>query len=390
MKSRPDLTADPHPPAAGPRRLFYWCHTTSRQAFETGIQRVTRRLGHALGGHGFDVVPVGRHESSGLIEFIGRGTAAFEAVLATPGDRPLLLIPELTADLVALGFDPVCMGSAYGMRTLSLVHDLIPIRLREHYTVGAVAMFTAYYESFARTDAVLATTHGVADELRRFLEGRALRVPPIMVVPLPAQLSGTARVISLAPARDEREPLKLVTVVSWERRKNLLRLLRALARAQRETTIALTLVGRRGLDIGYDAEVEALLATARDVTVTGPLPDDALVALIAASHATVYPSSEEGFGLPVGESLWLGRPCMCHDASSLAEIAPGGGTLMIDMLDEDEIVRGMVSLAEQPMLLTRLGEEAIRRPLLSWHDYAGLVVAAVERSGSCGAAGRAG
>ncbi len=182
------------------RRLFYWCHTTSRQPFETGIQRVTRRLGLALGCNGFEVMPVGRHEGSGLIEIIGRGTAAFELALDAAGGTPLLFIPELTADLVFRGADPAAMASAYGMRTMTLVHDLIPVKLRDHYSAAAVAMFTAFYESLARNDAVLATTHGVADELRRFLGDRGFRVPPIAVVPLPAQFGDQARVVD--PAAD--------------------------------------------------------------------------------------------------------------------------------------------------------------------------------------------
>ena len=361
--------------AAPPRRLFYWCHTTARQPFETGIQRVTRRLAHALGRIGFDIVPLGRHECSGLIEIIGRGAAAFETMLAGSGDHPILFIPELPADLVGRGVGPASMANAYGMRTLALVHDLIPLKLSQHYSATDLAMFVAYYESFSRIDAVLATTQGVAGELRRFLEDRALRVPPIMVVPLPAQFGDHPRVMETAVTRRAGEPLRLVTVASWERRKNLLRLLRAVQRAQRDAAIVLTLVGRRGLDAAYDAEVEAQLATAQGVFAQGALPDGGLVQLVAASHATVYPSWEEGFGLPVVESLWLGRPCLCHDASSLAEIAPGGGTMMIDMLDEDAIAAALVALATRPPLLARLAEEAVRRPLASWHDYANATAA---------------
>lgn len=356
--------------AAPPRRLFYWCHTTARQPFETGIQRVTRRLGLALERIGFDIVPLGRHEGSGLIEIIGRGPAAFETVLAGSGERPILFIPELPADLVARGVGPGSMANAYGMRTLALVHDLIPLKLSPHYSAADLAMFIAYYESFSRIDAVLATTQGVAGELRRFLEDRALRVPPITVVPLPAQFGDHPRVTETAPTRRAEEPLRLVSVVSWERRKNLLRLVRAVQRAQSDAAITLTLVGRRGLDAAYDAEVEAQLAATQDISAKGALPDGGLVPLVAASHATVYPSWEEGFGLPVVESLWLGRPCLCHDASSLAEVAPGGGTMMIDMLDEDAIAAALVALATQPPLLARLAEEAIHRPLASWHDYA--------------------
>ena len=368
--------------AMAPSRLFYWCQNTVRQPFETGIQRVTRRLGRALARTGLDVVPVGRDDRSGLIEVIGRGPAAFEALLAASGRRSLLFIPELTADLVAAGSDPVCMGQAYGMRTLAFVHDLIPLKLSTHYTAEAMAAYTAYYEGFARADSVLATTLGVADELRRFLEGRALRVPPVAVVPLPAQFGDTPRVVEARPARDAGAPLKLVSVVTWERRKNLLGLLSALARARRASPVplVLTLVGRRGHDAAFDVEVDALLARTSDVTVAGTLPDAALAALVDACDATLYPSFEEGFGLPVVESLWLGRPCLCHDGSSLAEIAPGGGTLMVDMRNEAAIADALVSLVTRPDLLTRLAAEATRRPLTSWDDYASAVAAGLDGS----------
>ncbi len=56
--------------------------------------------------------------------------------------------------------------------------------------------------------------------------------------------------------------------------------------------------------------------------------------------------------------------------SSLAEVAPGGGTLMIDMLDDKAIVDALIAMATQPTLLARLSDEAIGRPLASWHDYA--------------------
>ena len=364
--------------AANPRRLFYWCHTTLRQPFETGIQRVTRRLGCALSHNGFEVVPVGRHEGSGLIEVIGRGPSAFDAAVQGSGERSILFIPELTADLVARGADPACMAKAYGMRTLTLVHDLIPLKLREQYSVETLAMFTAYYESFARTDAVLATTKGVANELRAFLDDRALFLPPINVVPLPAQFGDHARVTEAATTRREGESLKLVAVVSWERRKNLLRLLEAFRQARRSVAIELTLVGRRGLDTAYDAEVEALLATVSGATFAGAIPDHALVELIASSHGTIYPSWEEGFGLPIGESLWLGRPCVCHHGSSMAEIAPGGGTLMIDMRNEDAIADALLSLATKPELLVRLSDEARMRPLLAWDDYAAAVAVVLQ------------
>ena len=227
---------------------------------------------------------------------------------------------------------------------------------------------------------MLATTRDVADELRRFLEGRALRVPPVAVVPLPAQFGDTPRVVEARLARDAGAPLKLVSVVTWERRKNLLGLLSALAQARRAAPVPLqlTLVGRRGYDAAFDVEVDALLAATSDVTVAGTLPDAALAALVDTCDATLYPSFEEGFGLPVVESLWLGRPCLCHDGSSLAEIAPGGGTMMVDMRNEAAVADALVSLVTRPDHPTRLAAEATRWSLTSWDDYAGAVAATMD------------
>ena len=59
------------------------------------------------------------------------------------------------------------------------------------------------------------------------------------------------------------------------------------------------------------------------------VPDDEARALVAAAHATVFMSLYEGFGLPIAESLWQGTPCLCSDHGSMAEIAKGGGCLMI-------------------------------------------------------------
>ncbi len=90
--------------------------------------------------------------------------------------------------------------------------------------------------------------------------------------------------------------------------------------------------------------------------------DDELRKLYEQASATVFASWEEGFGLPVLESLWHGRPCLCHEGSAMAELLPGGGAFAVDMLDEAEIEAALVSLADDLDLLERLGHEAVDAP----------------------------
>ena len=91
--------------------------------------------------------------------------------------------------------------------------------------------------------------------------------------------------------------------VPWEPRKNYPRLLRALAAAQARAQ----LYARRPAGRFYrlDAEIERL-AAAVGVEVHG-VTDEELLAL-HESVATIFASWEEGFGLPVLESLWRGLP----------------------------------------------------------------------------------
>ena len=50
------------------------------------------------------------------------------------------------------------------------------------------------------------------------------------------------------------------------------------------------------------------------------LDDQSLEYLYTHSQFTIFPSLLEGWGLPVGESLWFGKPCLASRASSIPEV----------------------------------------------------------------------
>lgn len=357
------------------QRLLYWRETTDASLFETGIQRVTRRLGGGLGRLGTRLVAVGFDPQRRLIRPLASAPPGWTAETAPDAGPAWLFVPEIPMTVLGLDLDPVQLARAYGLRTAAIVHDLIPVRLPHLYSPEAATLYRRYYRMFADADLVLATTDLVAGHLRAHLTGEGLRVPEMAVVPLPAQFADLPRVSARPPPREGGAPLRLLTVSTWEPRKNLAGLLRAvrLARASRGAPIHLTLVGRRDGHADHDAEVDALLAELPGCRAIRQADDAALAALHASHHASVYPSCEEGFGMPVLESLWLGRPCLCHAGSAMAEVAPGGGALLVDMTDEGAIADALVRLVEDPGLLDRLTEEALARPLRDWDEYAGEV-----------------
>jgi alpha-1,3-rhamnosyl/mannosyltransferase len=78
-----------------------------------------------------------------------------------------------------------------------------------------------------------------------------------------------------------------------------------------------------------------------DVTLTGALPDDELAAIYTGAHALVFPSDDEGFGLPPVEALACGTPVAASDLPALREVLEGRAILRsVDDLD------GLVAAAE--------------------------------------------
>ena len=57
-----------------------------------------------------------------------------------------------------------------------------------------------------------------------------------------------------------------------------------------------------------------------NVTVTGHVVDDELAAILTGARALVFPSDDEGYGLPPVEALACGTPVVCTDIPALREV----------------------------------------------------------------------
>jgi glycosyltransferase involved in cell wall biosynthesis len=57
-----------------------------------------------------------------------------------------------------------------------------------------------------------------------------------------------------------------------------------------------------------------------NVTLTGQVSDDDLAAILTGARALVFPSDDEGFGLPPVEALACGTPVVCTDIPALREV----------------------------------------------------------------------
>lgn len=135
-----------------------------------------------------------------------------------------------------------------------------------------------------------------------------------------------------------REPADyLLCVSTLHPHKNLERLVRAHAK---DTDLPpLVIAGLRG----FFAEQLERIADSR-VRLTGWVPREELYELYRRARGFIYPSTFEGFGMPVLEAMAAGVPVACSDIPPLREVA-GEHAFFFDPLDERSIGAAMQQLA---------------------------------------------
>jgi glycosyltransferase involved in cell wall biosynthesis len=130
----------------------------------------------------------------------------------------------------------------------------------------------------------------------------------------------------------------------------------------------LVVAGRRGWKA--DAALQRLdefFDSGRLIFIEAP-SDEELRWLYSTCSFTVFPSLYEGWGLPVGESLWFGKPCAASDASSIPYVAAGLCALF-SPVHATTIKEAIYSLLDPNT--RRAHQERIRKASLrTWSDVA--------------------
>ena len=147
-------------------------------------------------------------------------------------------------------------------------------------------------------------------------------------------------------------------VGKFARRRNLPVLVEAFADARARAGVPHALVL-----VGEDTVGEPVGDAADFVRVTGYVPEEDLHVLYHEADAFVYPSSYEGFGLPVLEAMAAGTPVLTARNSALVEVA-GDAALLVDEPRRDLLADALATLLSDAALRERLSEEGRQRARL--------------------------
>lgn len=328
-----------------------------------GIGRHVTGLLHGLIDVGAEVVALCEtHEDAetvgGRVDGLVTDVWSPRVVVDRAGPSTWYLATQLMLHPIPLDPIPSAVTRA-GLPVAALMYDVIPYRHPDLYLRHRVPRSQAQLRRVlaGTLDVLLANSEFVrttaADELGYPLERIrtvGLGVTPNFCPPSVVEHPWPERVVPRSIGRF------VVAVTGLDERKNTEGLLRAWAqlpeRIRREHHLVVpTSHTPSVLDRWRRSAADA--GVLDEVTFTGWVTDDEMVALLQRAELAVVPSLEEGFGLPALESLACGAPLMTTIGSAMEEVV-GDAAVLVPPGDRAALTAALRELLADPARRARL------------------------------------
>ena len=295
-------------------------------------------------------------------------------------DKVIVLMPEvfhLGENGNEVHARVIAQSIVSGWTTAAIFYDLIPLKGEYYPERDAHAQYLA---ELARTDIVLPISRFVENDLRTYWRD-TLGLDT-------AELAGTRQRVKAIPLadRDRTAPSlwssarprdTILMLGTIEPRKQQVRVIRAFQKLRLAERAGLRLALIGGINPQAEVEFRRLITTDPNVTWLGRASDALVDEAFATARFSVFASLDEGFGLPIVESLCRDVPCLSAHTGAMREVAAGGGCLLVDVRNDAAIEAGLERLAFDDTALEVLRGELQERPWRSWDDYARELVAVI-------------
>lgn len=234
-----------------------------------------------------------------------------------------------------------CPRFRFGIRHLVTMHDVGFY----DYPSGFSKAFLFYLRhicgpGFRHADHLVAVSDYTVRTIKQYLHVPADRITRVYNGLKP--MGGLAHLQNLP-----RNANVIFGINLWQPHKGLPRLLEAFARLRAERPqLELHLAGRPQGMFRDQPELAAKLQQP-GIKLLGYISDEDLAKAYATCAVCAYPSSSEGFGLPVLEAMAAGAPVVTSTATALPEVA-GGHAFLVDPYSIDSIAQGIRLALDEP------------------------------------------
>lgn len=336
----------------------------------TGIGRYAREVAGALGRLGVRVLRVGARRSGELPRRVRSRT------LHTLAELPRLLPRSGASVFHAVGNVDLPLRRIPGVPFVLTVHDLIPLTSPDTVSWAFHWQFRLWLERSLRVaDHVVCVSAWTRGQLLARHPGLDPAVVSVVHNGVDHARLAPLDGVSEAWLRSIGLPERWVLFAgALDARKNLGLLLDALERLGPDAP-TLVLAGQRWYGAGpIERRIGLLRAGGFDIRPLGFLAEPLLWTLMAAAPVFVFPSRDEGFGLPPLEAMALGTPVVVSTAAALPEVC-GEAAVQVPPDDAEGLARALRRLLGDPAERARRREAGQERArAFRWDDVAAHLV----------------
>lgn len=269
---------------------------------------------------------------------------------------------------------------------VATVFDLSPLHWPELHLEYNVELFRRKMAFVCQhADRIIAISQFTADDLAVHFPATADRIDVIYCAADETMrpVTDPAAVVAVCERYGIRSTHYVLAVGTLEPRKNLTRLVAAYAQVRAcngDATPPLVLAGARGWRDDEIFEAVAYLNLQDSVVFTGHVAEADLAALYSGADCVAYPSTFEGFGLPVLEAMACGAPVIAANATALPEVT-GDAALLVAPQDVDGLANAIQRVLSDSKLRNRMKQQGLlRAACFSWTRAAQETLAVYEKA----------
>ncbi len=152
----------------------------------------------------------------------------------------------------------------------------------------------------------------------------------------------------------------ILYVGKHDKRKNIPALITAFSKSQAIQEYKLVITGRKDLCRTEIYEIIKTLNMGENIVFTDYVMEEDLPALYTQAGLLAFPSSFEGFGLPILEAMACGTPVVCSNATAVPEIA-GDAAMIINPADTAGFANTIDQVLTDQVLRRQLKEKGLQR-----------------------------
>jgi glycosyltransferase involved in cell wall biosynthesis len=251
-------------------------------------------------------------------------------------------------------------------RSIVTIHDLIFLRYPNLYKRTDRTIYRLKFkQSCLLADDIVAVSEQTKSDIIHYFDIRPEKIHVIYQGCSPLYYEKADDKVKTIIREKHSLPLDYMLYVGTiEERKNLLQLIKA--RHENKISLPLVVIGRT---TPYFVKVRDYITqnNIQDIIFLKTLPQEELPVIYQMAELFVYPSSFEGFGIPILEALNSGIPVIAGNGSCMQETG-GPHSIYVNPMQTGEISEAINHILNNPVLKTKMIEEGYKHAMLFRED----------------------